>query len=157
MGIFLSLFYKIHYFLIKIIMPKNKARDSSDDSDSSSLSEVEEPQPKKKKQMKEKNLSDSASDSDSEAEKAKPKKKKDKKEKKEKKAPIETKQKTPDGDVMFQLGGNKYVTARKFKAFKMVDIREYYFKDGKELPGKKVLVNNREKNLNYSNLLEIRT
>lgn len=37
-----------------------------------------------------------------------------------------------------QLGASKKAVVRQFKGKTLVDIREYYTKDGKELPGKKV-------------------
>jgi Transcriptional Coactivator p15 (PC4) len=39
--------------------------------------------------------------------------------------------------VSFDLGSNRFVTVREFKGKKLVDIREFYQKDGKSLPGKK--------------------
>mmetsp|Transcript_5201 Transcript_5201/g.13960 ORF Transcript_5201/g.13960 Transcript_5201/m.13960 type:complete len:134 (-) Transcript_5201:902-1303(-) len=42
-----------------------------------------------------------------------------------------------DGDKYLQLPGNKRVTIRVFKGRVGIDIREFYEKDGKMLPGKK--------------------
>ncbi|KAA0199230.1 hypothetical protein HAZT_HAZT000105 [Hyalella azteca] len=41
------------------------------------------------------------------------------------------------GDPYWDLGMRKRVTVREFKGSTFVDIREYYEKDGKNLPGKK--------------------
>lgn len=38
---------------------------------------------------------------------------------------------------MYELGGKRYVSVSEFKGKKLVNIREYYQKDGKTLPGKK--------------------
>ncbi|KAK7078042.1 Transcriptional Coactivator p15 (PC4), partial [Halocaridina rubra] len=45
--------------------------------------------------------------------------------------------KDSSGDTYFDLEGLKRVTVREFKGKIYVDIREYYEKDGKVLPGKK--------------------
>ncbi|KAK4310897.1 hypothetical protein Pmani_017577 [Petrolisthes manimaculis] len=45
--------------------------------------------------------------------------------------------KTSDGDVYFELEKLKRVTVREFRNKIYVDIREFYEKDGKMLPGKK--------------------
>jgi len=42
-----------------------------------------------------------------------------------------------EGDMCFLLGARKKVTVRSWKGNTYVDIREFYEKDGKELPGKK--------------------
>lgn len=42
-----------------------------------------------------------------------------------------------EGDPFWDLGMRKRVTVRQFKGTTYVDIREYYEKDGKMLPGKK--------------------
>lgn len=42
---------------------------------------------------------------------------------------------------MIQLSGKRRITVSDFKGLTMISIREYYEKDGKMLPGKKVLVN----------------
>ncbi|KAG8932889.1 hypothetical protein FRC03_012885 [Tulasnella sp. 419] len=41
------------------------------------------------------------------------------------------------GEKYVQLGTKRRVTVRSFNGKPMVDIREFYEKDGKELPGKK--------------------
>jgi hypothetical protein len=38
---------------------------------------------------------------------------------------------------MYELGNKRYVSVSEFKGKKLVNIREYYEKDGKLLPGKK--------------------
>ena len=45
-----------------------------------------------------------------------------------------------NGDVFFQLNdkGTRRITVNEFKGKWMVNVREYYEKDGKMLPGKKV-------------------
>lgn len=42
-----------------------------------------------------------------------------------------------DGDGIFDLGKNRKVSVREFKGKVLIDIREFYNKDGKDLPGKK--------------------
>ncbi|RZF46399.1 hypothetical protein LSTR_LSTR014645 [Laodelphax striatellus] len=45
--------------------------------------------------------------------------------------------KNADGDYEWQLDRNRALKVREFKGKLFVDIREYYEKDGKLLPGKK--------------------
>ncbi|MCO5575469.1 hypothetical protein L7F22_029270 [Adiantum nelumboides] len=42
-----------------------------------------------------------------------------------------------EGIVVCELSGNRKVTVRSFKGKVYIDIREFYTKDGKDLPGKK--------------------
>jgi len=44
---------------------------------------------------------------------------------------------TDDGALFFRLSKSRRVTVRKFKNKVLVDIRDYYLKDGKENPGSK--------------------
>ncbi|XP_065207713.1 RNA polymerase II transcriptional coactivator [Planococcus citri] len=48
-----------------------------------------------------------------------------------------SKKKTKDEDEGFHLGNNRFVKVREFRGKVMVDIREFYEKDGELLPGKK--------------------
>mmetsp|Transcript_26925 Transcript_26925/g.59607 ORF Transcript_26925/g.59607 Transcript_26925/m.59607 type:complete len:93 (+) Transcript_26925:32-310(+) len=50
-----------------------------------------------------------------------------------------TAQRNDEGDWFVDLGKNKRLTVRKFKAMVLVDIREHYEKNGQMLPGKKGL------------------
>jgi len=45
-----------------------------------------------------------------------------------------------NGDVFWEISNQRRVTISSFKGKTFVNIREYYEKDGKELPGKKVLL-----------------
>eukprot|EP00249_Psilotum_nudum_P008435 c21265_g1_i3 orf=570-827(+) len=56
-----------------------------------------------------------------------------------KKASKKSAENDSDGIVVCELSGHRRVTVRSWKGKVFVDIREYYSKDGKELPGKKDL------------------
>merc|ERR1712198_201814 len=56
----------------------------------------------------------------------------------DKEMPSVNKQSTNEaGEPFFSLGENRRVTVREFKGKTFVDVREFYEKDGKHLPGKK--------------------
>lgn len=44
----------------------------------------------------------------------------------------------PNGDTYWEVSKMRRVTVSKFRGRTMVNVREYYEKDGQELPGKKV-------------------
>lgn len=46
--------------------------------------------------------------------------------------------KDSNGDIYWNISGLRRVTISEFRGKSMVNIREYYEKDGQELPGKKV-------------------
>ncbi|XP_058062288.1 RNA polymerase II transcriptional coactivator [Anopheles bellator] len=54
-----------------------------------------------------------------------------------KKAKSDGAQKGPDGEEYFSLDKNRRIAVRDFKGKQYVDIREFYEKDGKQMPGKK--------------------
>eukprot|EP00735_Rhodelphis_limneticus_P006962 TRINITY_DN19439_c0_g1::TRINITY_DN19439_c0_g1_i1::g.17140::m.17140 TRINITY_DN19439_c0_g1::TRINITY_DN19439_c0_g1_i1::g.17140 ORF type:complete len:112 (-),score=20.16,sp/O65154/KIWI_ARATH/58.46/9e-20,PC4/PF02229.11/2.6e+03,PC4/PF02229.11/1.1e-25 TRINITY_DN19439_c0_g1_i1:315-626(-) len=58
-------------------------------------------------------------------------------EKKETKAQGGHAKQNAEGDTYFDLAKSRRVTVRSFKGKPLIDIREYYEKDGKTLPGKK--------------------
>lgn len=43
-----------------------------------------------------------------------------------------------EGNTYWELSGMRRITISEFKGKKYINIREYYEKDGKDLPGKKV-------------------
>lgn len=45
--------------------------------------------------------------------------------------------KNESGEISWELDKNRSVKVREFKGKTFIDIREYYEKDGKQLPGKK--------------------
>uniref|UniRef100_A0A915EG45 Transcriptional coactivator p15 (PC4) C-terminal domain-containing protein n=1 Tax=Ditylenchus dipsaci TaxID=166011 RepID=A0A915EG45_9BILA len=87
--------------------------------ESSDESENEKPK-KKRKHEKESSSQDTSSKSSS------------KKSKKDKEYV-----KSANGEEMIEFGKNRFVSCTEFKGKKMINIREYYEKDGKLLPGKK--------------------
>lgn len=46
-------------------------------------------------------------------------------------------EKTDEGDGVFDLGNKRKVSVREFKGKVLIDIREFYMKDDKDMPGKK--------------------
>jgi len=77
------------------------------------------------------------SDDDYESEKKKAKRTIDKDETDEEPGENEVVKRNDEGEAYFSLGKSKRVTVRQWKQAILVDIREFYEKDGKELPGKK--------------------
>ncbi|CAD5226831.1 unnamed protein product [Bursaphelenchus xylophilus] len=61
-----------------------------------------------------------------------------------KKCKKSTREVDADGNEMFEIGNNRFLTVREFKGKALVDIREYYMKDGKRCPGKKGISLSRE-------------
>ena len=55
-------------------------------------------------------------------------------------ANTDQKQLDTDGNQYWEISRMRRVTISEFKGTRMVNIREYYEKDGKELPGKKVCI-----------------
>lgn len=47
-------------------------------------------------------------------------------------------QRDDNGDVFWELTDTRRLTVSEFKGKTMISVREYYEKDGKSLPGKKV-------------------
>ena len=60
-----------------------------------------------------------------------------KKTKTSKSAPSTEQHKDSEGNTYWEISGKRRVTISEFKGLRMVNIREYYEKDGKDLPGKK--------------------
>jgi hypothetical protein len=88
--------------------------------------------PKKKKKEEEEDEDDDDDDDDEED---------DKKKKKSKSKPQSSaaanKRDLKPGEVTFEIGHNRFATVTSFRKETLVDIREFYEKDGKLLPGKK--------------------
>merc|ERR1711928_6125 len=110
----------------KITMGRPQKNKRVKDSESSSDSEVEErtPPPKKGKVAK-KQVS---SDSDSGPDDCNPP---------PKKGNATGPKRTDDGEPSWELDRQRILKVRTFKGKVLIDIREYYEKDGKQLPGKK--------------------
>ncbi|KAK7011446.1 activated RNA polymerase II transcriptional coactivator p15 [Biomphalaria glabrata] len=97
-------------------MPKSKEYLSSSDSESA---DSDEPKPKKKKPV------------------AKPTPKPEKDSKSDKKDEKAGPTKNSSGESMFQISKMRFATVSEFRGKAMVNIREYYEKDGELRPGKK--------------------
>lgn len=54
---------------------------------------------------------------------------------------------------MIPLGKNKFVTVREFRGKTLIDIREYFEKDGQLLPGKKGISLSREQYTDLKKML----
>lgn len=55
---------------------------------------------------------------------------------------------------MLDLGNNRFVVVRSFKGKALVDIREFYEKDGKTMPGKKGISLSRDQFNTFKNLID---
>ncbi|CAD5219578.1 unnamed protein product [Bursaphelenchus okinawaensis] len=101
----------------------------------------------------------SSSDSGDEIIDRKPAKKRPAKDDGDEKGPVSSKKSKvnkatdADGNEMLEIGNNRFLTVREFKGKALVDIREYYMKDGKRMPGKKGISLSREQFMTMKDLI----